>query len=192
MIDTAGSLAAVFPSTGGNMTAARLPETDYSPLLRTDFTDDTAWQALLDEIDGNWVTVLADPTHRGLSVPELVALVPDGSHYPVLVVADDQTFSAAERSLLLIDVREEPGRTFRVGLPDAFQSVIGNLAIANASFDEYLDSGSIDDSGTYRLSDRHRQALASLQGNPQPDASPHVVTVKSPSSRGAMGRRPAQ
>ncbi|SFB49710.1 hypothetical protein SAMN05216266_11488 [Amycolatopsis marina] len=154
------------------MTAARLTVTDYSPLLRTDFTDDTAWQALLDEIDDSWVAVMADPAHQGLSVPELVALVPDGSQYPVLVVADDRTFSAAERSLLLIDVRGEPGRTFRAVVPDAFQSVIGNLAIDNMSFDEYLDSDSVDDSSVYRLSDRHRQALAALQGNSQASASP--------------------
>ncbi|WP_199435408.1 DUF6924 domain-containing protein [Qaidamihabitans albus] len=155
------------------MVDARLPETDYSPLLRTDFTDDTAWQTLLDEIDDNWIAVMADPAHRGLSVQELVALVPDGSRYPVLVVADDRTFSAAERSLLLIDVRDEPGRTFRAAVPDAFQSVVGNLAIDNMSFDEYLDSDSVDDSGVYRLSDRHHQALASLQGKPRPSASPH-------------------
>jgi hypothetical protein len=96
------------------VTAALLPETDYSPLLRTDFTDDGAWQALVDQIGDDWLTVIADPGHRGLSVRELVAMVPGGSRYPVLVVADAVTFSSAERSLLLIDVSEESGRTFRV------------------------------------------------------------------------------
>lgn len=150
------------------MTAALLPDTDYSPLLRTDFTDDGAWRALLDEIDDDWVTVMADAGHRGLSVPELLALVPEGSRYPVLVVADEATFASAERSLLLIDVRDEPGRTFRAAVPDAFQSVIGNLALDNSSFDDYLESGGLDDSGVYRLSDRHRQAVAELQSHIQP------------------------
>lgn len=143
------------------MTAGWLPASDYSPLLRTDFTDDDAWQALLGQIGGDWVTVVTDPAHAGLSVPELMALVPDGSRYPVVVVADDATFASADRPLLLIDVQEEPGRTFRA-VPDAFSSAIANLAIQNQSFADYLSS--VDAAGVYRLSDRHHQALAELRG----------------------------
>jgi len=160
------------------MTAAPLSGTDFSPLLRTDFTDDAAWRTLLESIEDpadtakGWLTVMADPAHEGLSAAELLALVPDGSRYPVLVVADRETFAGHERTLLLIDVREEPGRTFRVAVPDAFASVLGNLAIDNQTFDDYLASGSLGDDGVYRLSDRHRQALAELRGaaRPQGDA----------------------
>jgi hypothetical protein len=146
------------------MSAAPLSGTDFSPLLRTDFTDDAAWRALLEEIEQSWLTVMADRAHEGLSVPELLALVPDGSRYPTLVVADRETFAAEERTLLLIDVQEEPGRTLRVAVPDAFASVLGNLAIQNQSFDDYLESGFLGEDGVYRLSDRHRQALAELRG----------------------------
>jgi hypothetical protein len=146
------------------MPTSRLPETDLPPLLRTDFTDDAAWEALLDEIDHDWITVLADPVHEGLSVPELVALVPDGGGCPALVVADDRTFSSVERTLLLVDVEEEPGRTFRAAVPDAFRSVVSRLVIADASFTDHLDSSNIDHSGVYRLSDRHHQAVALLRG----------------------------
>jgi hypothetical protein len=168
------------------VTAARLPETDYSPLLRTDFADDEAWQALLDEIGDDWLTVMADAGHQGLSVRELVALVPGGSHYPVLAVADAVTFSSAERSLLLIDVSEEPGRTFRVAA-DAFQSVIGNLAIQNQSFDDYLHS--LDESGVYRISARQRQALAELQALNQPSTDVPPASIPGPAvSRADLGR----
>jgi uncharacterized protein DUF6924 len=171
------------------MTAAPLPETDHSPLLRTDFTDDQAWQALLDEIGDDRVEVVADPGHRELPVRELVALVPDGSRYPVLVVADGVTFSSAERSLLLIDVHEEPGRTFRA-VPDAFQSVIANLAIQNLGFDDYLNS--LDDSGVYRLSDRYHQAMAALQAARLPSTGVSRASVPGPgASRAGLGR-PAQ
>jgi hypothetical protein len=146
------------------MTAAPLTRTDHSPLLRTDFTDEAAWRALLAEIDTSWLTVMPDPAHEGLSVPELLALIPEGSAYPALVVADQETFSAQERTLLLVDVQEQPGRTFRAAVPDAFDSALGNLAIQNQSFDDYLDSGSLGPDGIYRLSARHRQALAELQG----------------------------
>ncbi|MFE8950682.1 DUF6924 domain-containing protein [Streptomyces sp. NPDC007856] len=167
------------------MTAAQLRETDYSPLLRTDFTDDEAWQALLDEVGEDWVTVMADPSHRDLSVPELTALVSDSRRYPVLVVADRVTFSSDEHSLLLIDVQEKPGRTFRA-VPDAFQSAIGNLAIQNQSFDDYLNS--LDDSGVYRLSDRHRQALAALQAYSQPNTDIPCASIPGPAaSRAHLG-----
>ncbi|MFR0359242.1 DUF6924 domain-containing protein [Streptomyces sediminimaris] len=146
------------------MTAAPLSGTDYSPLLRTDFTDEVAWQALLDEIDTDWLTVMHDPAHEGLSVPDLLALVLEGSAYPALVVADGETFSSKERTLLLVDVQEQPGRTFRAAVPDAFDSVLGNLAIRNQTFDDCLDSGSLGDDGVYRLSSHHRQALVELQG----------------------------
>lgn len=174
------------------MTAPRLPETDHSPLLRTDFTDEDAWQALLDEIGDDWVTVVEDPGHRGLAVPALMALVPDGSRYPVLVVADDVTFSSAERSLLLIDVSEEPGRTFRAG-PDAYRSAIANLSIQNQSFDDYLRS--VDDSGVYRISERQRQAMAELQALSRPGTDMPQARVPGPgASRANLGRpaRPAR
>jgi hypothetical protein len=158
------------------MTTAPLSGTDLSPLLRTDFTDDAAWRRLLDDIDKGWLTVMDDPAHEGLSPARLLALVPDGAVYPVLVVADRETFSGEERTLLLVDVREEPGRTFRAAVPDAFGSVLGNLAIDNQTFDDYLASGSLGGDGVYRLSERHRQALAALRGA----ADPHVTAAFRP------------
>ncbi|MGQ4511763.1 DUF6924 domain-containing protein [Streptomyces sp. DW26H14] len=146
------------------MAAAQLPETEFSPLLRTDFTDEAAWRALLDEIGDDWLTVLADPAHEGLSVDGLLALVPAGSRFPVLVVADEVTFSgnpSGGRTLLLIDAQEEPGRTFRAEVPGAFTSALGNLAISNLGFGEYLDS--LDGSGVYRLSPGYLRAMAELE-----------------------------
>jgi hypothetical protein len=150
------------------MSIARLRETDFSPVVRTDFTDDEAWQALLGEIGDGWVTLMADPSHRDLSVPELTALVPADRRYPVLVVADRVTFASDERPLLLIDVKDEPGRAFRA-VPDAFRFAIGNLAIQNQSFEDFLNR--LDDSGVYRLSDRQRQAMAELKAHTRPSTA---------------------
>lgn len=149
---------------------AVLPATDHSPVLRTDFTDDDAWQALLAEIGDDWVRVMADADHRGLSPTELLALVPEGSRYPVLVVADATTFADAEHPLLLIDVSEEPGRTFRA-VPDALRVAITNLAIENLGFEEHLDI--LDDDGVYRLSDGYRRAMADLAAAKLPDTGGH-------------------
>lgn len=170
------------------MTTAWLPESDFSPFLRTDFTDDQAWQALLDEIGGDWVTVLADPGHRDLSVPELMALVPAGSRYPVLAVADDVTFASADRPLLLIDLRQQPGRTFRA-VPDAFRSAIGNLAIQNLAFEDY--AGRLDGSGIYRISERERQAMAELQVSRQLSTGDPRARIAGPGVSRANPARPA-
>lgn len=53
-------------------------------------------------------------------------------------------------------------------VPDAFSSVIANLAIDNMGFADYLDSADLDASGVYRLSDRHRQAMADLRAHTRP------------------------
>ncbi len=183
------------------MAVARLPQSDHSPLLRTDFTDDAAWQALVDEVGGDWVTVMADPGHDGLSVAELTELVPEGARYPVLAVADGVTFSSdspLSGSLSLVDLREEPGRTFRA-VPDAFRSAIANLAIQNEGFGDFLPK--LDEAGVYRLSDRHLQALAELRATMRPNTGTPVAgrTIPGPpaqpgragqAGRAAMAKRP--
>lgn len=167
------------------MAAARLCETDCSPFLRTDFTDDEVWEVLLDELGEDWVTPMADPSHRDFSVPELTALVPDGSRYPVLVVADRTTFASDERPLLLIDVRVERGRTLRA-VPGACLSAVGNPAIDNLTFDDCLDS--LDGSGVHRISGRRRQALVVLQAHNQPGTDIPRASVAGPgASRVPLG-----
>ncbi|WP_435156062.1 DUF6924 domain-containing protein [Amycolatopsis sacchari] len=161
---------------------AALPGSDRTPLVRTDFSDDGAWQALRDEIGDDWVVVVDDPAYRGLSAEDLMALVPDGRLYPALVLADD--FSAGERTVLLVDVVEEPGRTLRA-TPDAARSMISNLSIQNRTFDDYVTSAG--PSGVYRLSDRHRQALAALGGFSSVGSSRAVALGRS----GSVGE-PAQ
>jgi len=159
-------------------TAAPLPETDKSLLVRTDFSDDEAWAALQEEIDGEYVTFVADPGYRELTVERLLALVPAGSVHPVLVVADEVTFSAEEHALLMVDLDEEPGRTFRA-VPDAVPTVVGNLSIQNLYFSDYLES--VDGTGVYRLSARYFAALAELQATGQATAGTrHTASVPGP------------
>ena len=139
-----------------------LPESDLSPLLRTDFTDDAAWSEVREEVDDGWVTVVADPRFQGLPPERLLEAVPVGRVYPVLVVADAVTFAHDDRALLVVDLVDEPGRAFRAD-PRAVRSIVGNLAIQNAYFGDYADSAG---DGVHRLSPKHFQALAELSGNP--------------------------
>ncbi len=65
-----------------------------------------------------------------------------------------------------------------MAVPDAFASVLGNLAIQNQGFDDYLDSGSLGDDGVYRLSDRHRQAMAALRSAQNTQGTPAFAVVR--------------
>jgi hypothetical protein len=53
----------------------------------------------------------------------------------------------AERTLLAVDLYDEPGRTFRLP-PWWYADVSANLSISNMDFHEFADAA--DESGTYR------------------------------------------
>ncbi|MCT2584364.1 DUF6924 domain-containing protein [Actinophytocola gossypii] len=147
------------------MPSSPLPRTENPLLVRTDFTDDAAWAALPAEVDDEYVTYVADPAHRDLTPEDLLSLLPPDHPQPVLVVADATTFAGDDHPLLAVDVRAEPGRTFRVAA-DAVRSVVGNLSIDNLTFDDYLDS--VGEDGVHRLHPRHVEALAALRGDQPP------------------------
>ncbi|HEX2130806.1 MAG TPA: hypothetical protein VHH15_04540 [Actinophytocola sp.] len=151
------------------MPSSPLPHAENPLLVRTDFTDDAAWAGLRAEVDDEYLTYVADPAHRDLSPADLLSLLPPDSPHPVLVVADATTFARDDHPLLVVDLDEEPGRTFRAA-PDAVRTVVGNLSIQNMGFEDFLDSVSEDgdQDGVYRLHPRYFEALAALRGTQPP------------------------
>lgn len=132
----------------------RLPKTDQSLLLRTDFSDDAAWEALCEAVkqpsqDGFTAAVdgVNDPDYDGLTVEQLVASCPNGGVHPFAFIADRATFTDRERSILVVDLNDEPGRTFRC-LPRAMWGVENNLSIANMEFREFAEN--VDPDGVFR------------------------------------------
>jgi hypothetical protein len=130
------------------------PEDLTSLVLRTDFSDDVAWDALraaIDELDEyRFATFVSDPAFAGVTVRELVdidAAAGDDTKVFYLFLADAECMTDAEHRLLAVDLSTEPGRTFRLP-PRWFVNVSANLSIANMDFAEYADL--IDESGTYR------------------------------------------
>jgi len=172
------------------MPPAPLPETGTPLLVRTDFTDGRAWVRLQEDFDVEWevaddyVTFVDDPDYQELPVRHLVELVPDGCPHPVLLVADAVTFSSDDRALLVADLAEESGRTFRA-VPGTINSVVNNLSTANLSFGDYVDS--VDDTGVYRLTSGHFQALT----EPRADAVAST-RIAAPPWRPARPGQPAQ
>jgi hypothetical protein len=132
-----------------------------SLVLRTDFTDDAAWDALrvqLDSLDefpqATWVS---DPAFAGVSLEALVeADQAAGEDDRILYVflADSATFGALtdpapgeDPTLLALDLADEPGRTFRVTLPH-YAEVSANLSLANMDFADFADAA--DPTGVFR------------------------------------------
>ncbi|MFD2416723.1 DUF6924 domain-containing protein [Amycolatopsis pigmentata] len=84
------------------------------PVVRTDFSDDAAWQEAVarvsaeyrDELmdDDPWsidVTPIDDPRYANLT-PEQVAALASNDQWPMLVVADAWTMASPERHLLMV------------------------------------------------------------------------------------------
>lgn len=133
----------------------KLPADDYSLVIRTDFTDEAAWQLVSkviqapqteNEFQAN-VECLSDKTCTGLAPSAVCSLVPGAPDERLFVfIVDAQTISNAEHPILVVDT-EEPSRTFRV-IPSAAWAVENNLRLANMGFDDF--EASLGSDGIFR------------------------------------------
>jgi hypothetical protein len=77
----------------------------------------------------------------------VTALVPKGSEHSFVFLVDQIALTHPEHPILVVDLSDEPGRTFRV-IPAEMWSVENNLAIANMDFDEFAER--VDKDGIFR------------------------------------------
>ncbi len=131
-----------------------LQETGAALVIRTDFSDDVAWEAVcaaLREPDDDIglvanVVCVSDPRYAGLTVEQLTALAPKGP-LQFICVADRVALAHPEHPLLVVDLDDEPGRAFRA-IPSAVGYIEANLSIGNMDFFEYADA--VDPDGIHR------------------------------------------
>lgn len=123
-------------------------------LLRTDFQSDAAWSALCEAIEqpseeGFTASLecVSDPAFDGLSIEQLVASGWHEGDRVIAFLADRTTLTDPERPILVVDLHDEPGRTFRV-IPREVWSVENNLSIANMDYRDFADSVGAD--GVFR------------------------------------------
>ena len=130
-----------------------LPESEQSLVLRTDFTDEFAWQVLCETLKqpaGLFETnidMVSDPAFENFDLVQLTALAESGSFLTFLFVVDHMTLSHPENPLVVLDLLEEPGRSFRV-VPAELPAVENNLSLANMDFYEFADA--VDEDGIFR------------------------------------------
>jgi hypothetical protein len=136
------------------MIQPKLPEYDYSLVIRTDFTDDAVWEQLCRAIKEPQtkygfqasVECISDETCAGLTPEAVVSVLPKGSSRQFVFLVDAQAIAQPDHPILVVDLEERPGRTFRV-IPAQAWSVENNLRIANMSFDDFACS--VDPDGLF-------------------------------------------
>lgn len=130
-----------------------LPETEETLLLRADFTDDAAWEsvcAAVREPVGEfqaYVECISDPAFDGVTPEQLPGLAGEDSARTFACIVDAETITNDEHPVLVVDLFEEPGRTFRV-IPAEMWGVENNLSICNMDFADFADH--TDDDGVFR------------------------------------------
>jgi hypothetical protein len=118
-----------------------LPITENALVLRTDFSDDAAWQrvcAAIGEPVGDfraYVEFLSDPDFEGVTADQLVSVHSADYPHVFAFLIDRITLNKPEHPILVVDLLERPGRTFRV-VPSQSWVVENNLSIANADFSD--------------------------------------------------------
>ena len=134
----------------------RIPETHKALVLRTDFSDDGAWEslcAILGQVHHGLFladcTCLSDPQFAGLPPEELPAHIQQDSAHTFIFLADQRTFAEVEMPLLAVDLFDEEMMTFRVA-SSSVGCVENNLSLGNSDFADYISS--LDNDGVFRFS----------------------------------------
>ncbi|MFI2297626.1 DUF6924 domain-containing protein [Actinacidiphila glaucinigra] len=126
------------------------PDDLASVVLRTDFSNDSAWDALREAIDAaedGVATYVDDPRFEEVSIRALVdedAAAEEDAKITYLFLADAVTMTDTTRPLLAVDLYDEPGRTFRVPV-EWYAEISANLSIANMDFADFADSADATD-----------------------------------------------
>jgi len=128
----------------------KLPVEDYSLVIRTDFSDDAAWQSICKALQATYtdaryqtadgfqanVQCISNEACAGLTPEAVWSLLPDGFEGLFIFIVDSKTISNSEHPVLVADFGEEPGQTFRV-IPSAAWAVENNLRLANMGFEDF-------------------------------------------------------
>ncbi len=132
-----------------------IPETNEALVLRTDFSNAAAWEAVCAAIQkpvGDfraYVNFLSDPEYEGITTEQLLSLIPQNPYHTFIFIVDQVTLSQPDYPILVVDLDlyYEPGRTFRV-IPSEMWGVENNLSLANMDFDDFADN--VDPDGVFR------------------------------------------
>jgi hypothetical protein len=135
-----------------------LPETENPLLIRTDFSDEAAWEDICEiiqtpveegPVEGLVANLefLDEPELDGLSKAKILALAGEDYVHSFIILADKTSFAKPEHPLLVVDLLEERGREFRA-IPSIIWAIENNLTIGNLGFEDFTEA--LDRDGVFR------------------------------------------
>ncbi len=130
-----------------------IPSSENAVLIRTDFSDESAWQKLTKVVSEPSepfifnMEIINDRSNSGATVGQLMEGLPEGYPHSFMVVADSRAISEPDYPLLVVDLFEEPGREFRAVAVEV-AAIENNLSIANMGFEEFAEL--VDETGVFR------------------------------------------
>lgn len=133
----------------------QLPQSENPLILRTDFTNQAAWEAIHTEIQrpiGVFrfrasVEFLDNAEYKDFTKDPVLELIPESYNHSFIVIADQTAMTHPEHPLLIVDLLDGTGREFRA-TPAMIQSIENNLSIANMDFEEFAEA--VDEDGVFR------------------------------------------
>jgi hypothetical protein len=132
----------------------KLPEYDYSLVIRTDFSDETAWEHACKLIqdpqtENNFrasVECISDKACLGITPEKVASILPGDSERSIVFLVDAEAIAHLEHPVLVVDLLDVPGRSFRV-IPSEAWGVENNLRLANMDFAEFAEA--VDEDGVF-------------------------------------------
>lgn len=126
-----------------------LPASENTLVIRTDFSDDAAWDRLCRAIrtpspDFGFlanVEFVNDRRHDGATVETLVAQAPESQ--VLFFVADRVALSNPDQPVLAVYYVDTPFLSLRV-IPSELWSIENNISLGNMDFEEFADSAGPD------------------------------------------------
>jgi hypothetical protein len=133
----------------------QIPQTENPLILRTDFSNQAAWQKICAEIQEPvgifgfraYVEFLDDAEYAGTTTEQLTELMPANYSQTFIFIADEITISHPEHPLLVLDLFEDSRNKFRV-IPSQIQGIENNLSIGNMDFEEFAEA--VEEDGIFR------------------------------------------
>jgi tetratricopeptide (TPR) repeat protein len=131
----------------------KIPLTENALVLRTDFSDESAWESICaaiqnpeNEFTAN-VDFVSDPQNKDITTANLGAHVSPDYPFSFAFIVDDIAIAQPDHPILVINLPDASNRTFRV-IPSQLWSVENNLSIGNMDFEEFADAA--DEKGVFR------------------------------------------
>jgi hypothetical protein len=141
------------PKARAGSNAPTLPASDKAPLVRTDFSDDAAWDALvakLKGLEGEFsadLEVVSDRTFEGVTPERFRSILPPQSDQSFGFLVDRTALVEPGNPILAVDLSKRTPKVFRVAAA-AIGEVESNLSLANMDFKEFLRG--LDADGVFR------------------------------------------